>query len=108
MAKAHDVLKHVSDFLAHRDSLESLEDWSASYLRDVYSQGDYQDQQAVLVVRSVLNAFEDDRDHVLRLELEKAMRPFEEIQQFVFAANSSGAPLPIPVSGNSTHFNVAA
>ena len=92
MAKAHEVLKHVSDFVEHRESLEALEDWSASYLRDVYSHGDYQDQQAILVVRSVLNAFEGDSDHCLRIELEEAMRPFEEtIQQFVAAANNSGS-----------------
>lgn len=68
MAKALDVLKHVSDFVEFRESLGALEDWSASYLHDVCLQGDKQDQNAIRAVRAALSAFENDSELVLRKE----------------------------------------
>ena len=77
MANARDVVTHVSDFLAHRESLDVLEDWSSEFLYSVYRQGDAVDQKAIHLVRSVLSAFEDSGDAALRKELAAAIRPFE-------------------------------
>jgi len=78
MANGHNVYARVADFLANRETLEALEDWSASYLHDVYRLGDEDDRRAIHLVRSILNAFEDDQsENGLRRELAEALRPFD-------------------------------
>ena len=111
MARAAEVLKHVSDFLATRESLEAFEDWSASYLHVVYQHGDSQDQNAIHAVRSVLNAFESDNELLLREELKTAMRDFDDpnesqpqyMRQSNIGSNDCGGSVPMgyPVSGNN-------
>ena len=111
MARARDVLKHVSDFLNNRESLEALENWSASYLHSVYVQGDAEDQNAIHVVRSILNAFEDENEADLRRELATAIRPFDVqpeamavyVGQSNLGSNDYGRSVPMgyPVSGNN-------
>jgi hypothetical protein len=110
MARATEVLKHVSDFLANRESLESFEDWSASYLHVVHQQGDADDRNAIHAVRSILNAFEDDDERSLREELQTAMLPFDSqidlssqyLRQSDIGSNDYGsAPMGYPISGNN-------
>jgi hypothetical protein len=96
MAKALDVLNHVSDFLAHRASLLAFEDWSASYLRGVYIYGDAEDQSAIHAVRSVLNAFEDESEERIRQELAAAMRPFGMLEVLAVAAPSIPSTVLVP------------
>ncbi len=77
MASAQEAIDHISDYLAKRMPLESFEDWSASYMRDVYRTGDARAQALGQLVRSILNAFEDDSaEDAMRGELANAIRPF--------------------------------
>jgi hypothetical protein len=79
MAKAREIVNHVSAFLSRELSLDELDGWSASYLQYVYRVGDNQDQSAIQNVRAVLNAFDDDENEEgLRQELAAAIRPFEK------------------------------
>jgi|GEM_PF-3109397 len=110
MARAAEVSKHVSDFLANRESLESFEDWSASYLHVVHRQGDADDQNAIHAVRSILNAFENDDELYLREELKNAMLSFDSqidrqpqyLCQSDLGSNDYGSsPMGYPISANN-------
>jgi hypothetical protein len=69
--------KVVSSFLANRMSLEEFEDWSASYLANVYRTGDAEAQSFARQIRSILNAYEDDEvEDGMRRELANTVRPF--------------------------------
>jgi hypothetical protein len=92
MASAQEVVKQVDEFLAQRIALEELEDWSASFAHSVYRDGDAQAQEAAGLLRSILNAYEDDgSEDALREELAVAIRPFAQQRIFVY-----GKPRPKP------------
>lgn len=78
MVSTSEAVKKVSGFLANRISLEQLEDWSALYLQNTYRSGDDEARRLARLVRSLLNAFEDDEtESALREELANTIRPFE-------------------------------
>jgi len=70
MINAHEAVSRVSDFLANRISLEEFEDWSASYMLNIYRDGNAEAQNFARLIRSILNAFEDDEtENRIRQEL---------------------------------------
>jgi len=97
MANVQEAVDRVSAYLADQLSLEGLEDWSASYIQSIYQMGDAEAQTVAHLIRSILNAYEDDQsDTGLRQELAEAIDPF-----FVrFAETRYGDPslFPIPKS----------
>ena len=102
MAKAHEAIEHIAEYLADQISLEELEDWSASFVQSVFQSDDAVAQQIALLVRSRLNAFEDDEsDAGLRQELADAIYPF------VHQA-SNGEPSSVAESNAAFALNVAA
>jgi hypothetical protein len=121
MITASEAVIQIEDLLADRISLASFEDWSVDYLQHVHSQGDLESQKSAHLVRSALNAFEDDESEAgLRAELRAMVRPLEyeaeqlSIQAFLWgenrAANSSEISTRVPVSESNSNFafNVAA
>ena len=77
MANAQEGVDRVNEFLAHEMSLEAFEDWSASYILDIRRVGDAEAQSFASLIRSIVNAFEDDEDDAgMRKELATAIRPF--------------------------------
>jgi hypothetical protein len=79
MARAHQAIEKIEDLLADMMSLEDFEDWSASYIQSIHRIGNREDQELAHLVRSILNAFEDDdNESALRQELASAIRPFVE------------------------------
>ena len=78
MVNSSEAVGKVSGFLANRISLEQLEDWSALHLQNAHRAGDDQSQITAHLIRSILNAFEDDEaEGPLREELANAIRPYE-------------------------------
>jgi hypothetical protein len=71
MANAQNASREIAEFLAGRVSLEKFEDWSASFVREAYRNGDTEEQRVAVRIRSILNAFaDDDSEDGLRGELE--------------------------------------
>jgi hypothetical protein len=104
MAKAQEAVENIEKFLDDQFSLEEFEDWSASFAQTVFQSDDAKAQELALLVRSRLNAFEDDEsDAGLRQELAVAIYPFVHI-----AANQFGAPSSVAESNANFDFNVAA
>ncbi len=84
MASARQAVDKVQAFLAKKMSLEGLEDWSASYIQSVHRIGDADAQKVAHLIRSILNAFEDDEtEDALRLELANAILPFVPKVEFL-------------------------
>jgi hypothetical protein len=100
----YEAINQVSDYLGSRVSLDDFENWSAGYMQTVY-QSDNADAQAMArLVRSILNAFEDDESEVgLRQELADAIYPFVHL-----ASNRYGEPSSVAESNATFHLNVAA
>jgi hypothetical protein len=77
MASASEAVNQVSRFVAGKLSLEAFEDWSVDYMREAYRAEDSEPRYIAGLVRSILNAFEDDEDlEPLKSELRNAIRPF--------------------------------
>ena len=77
MASLQEAIDRVSSYLANRESLESFEDWSADYLQAAYRSGDDAALGKAVLIRAILNAYEDDSsDTVMRGELANTIRPF--------------------------------
>jgi hypothetical protein len=71
------VASQILAFLANRSSIEELEDWSASWMVDVYRSGTLGDQAVARLLRAALNAYDEDmNEDGLRRELETAVLPF--------------------------------
>ena len=110
MIRAQDAVDRVQDFLANRISLEDFEDWSASYIHDVHRSEDVQAQKSAHLIRSILNAFEDDEtEQGLRQELANAVRPFAQLVEIVpytpvlvSPGKSSVKPLMKPLNATSS------
>jgi len=104
MAKAQEAVERIEEFLADQLSLEQFEDWSASFVQTVFQSDDVQAKNIALLIRSRLNAFEDDEsDSGLRQELADAIYPFVHI-----AANRYGEPSSLAESDATLALNVAA
>jgi hypothetical protein len=102
MSNAQDAVEQVWQYLANELSLDEFEDWSASYLTDVFQSGDAQAQEVGRVIRSILNAYGDDStDAALRSELVNAISPFAKTS----AQNSVGKPSMIAESSASSDVN---
>lgn len=94
MVNAQEPVERVQDYLADRISLERFEDWSASFVQNIHNTGDADAQRLARLIRSALNAFEDDQeDSALRHELAELIRPFFE--------NRYGDPSPFPIAQSS-------
>jgi hypothetical protein len=76
MAKNCNPIDQVQLFLAGKMSLDAFEDWSASFVHSVYAVENKEHQELATRIRSVLNAFEDEEEDVLRKELAAAVDPF--------------------------------
>lgn len=110
MANVEQAVDQIRAFVKHRVSLEAFEDWSASYIQNVHRIGSQEEQQLAHMVRSILNAFEDDEtEDALRSELENAVRPFasprvyaEPIEMVIgiprFKAGSTAAQVQMEVA----------
>lgn len=102
IAKYDDCQISIDDFRA---------DFAGLYFQARQASGDIRaNSLASRIVGPLAEFSRHHRDeHSLRQEMAAAIGLLEwPTQQFAFAANDSGGPLPIPVAGNSSHFNVAA
>lgn len=99
-----EAIDRVSDYLGNRLPLEGFEDWSAGYMHSIYRVGNGDAQNLAALIRSVLNAYEDDDSEAgLRQELADAIYPFVHL-----AANRYGEPSSIAESNAEFALNVAA
>lgn len=104
MGIIQEAIDRVSDYLGNRLSLEGFEDWSAGYMQSIYRVGDADAQNLAALIRSVLNAYEnDDSEAGLRQELAEAIYPFVHL-----AVNRYGEPSSIAESNAEFALNVAA
>jgi hypothetical protein len=109
MSARNDIANAVEAYRERHLSLDRFEDQFRNIAQAIFSYPkDVQD--AVVAIENLLSEYRaqflDAND--LREGLAKAVRPFEPVQQSAFAANDYGQhPSFFPLSGNSTHFNVA-
>jgi hypothetical protein len=99
-----EAINQVSDYLGSHLSLDDFENWSAGYMQSVYQSDNVDAQSIARLVRSILNAFEDDTSELgLRQELADAIDPFVRL-----ASNRYGEPSSVAESNATFALNAAA
>lgn len=93
MASASEIRRNVQEFLDDKRSLESLDDWSASYSWNIHNRSDAETRDLAYAVRGALVEYSSgDLDRVaLREELANAIRPFVSHSETI--VNSQESPV---------------